>query len=563
MILPHINNIAAICAKHGINTAVISPGSRSAPITLAFNAHPEIDIKVISDERSAAFIALGMAQQQGKPVVLICTSGSAVYNYAPAVAEAFYQEIPLLILSADRPPEWMNQYDGQTIQQNGIFGKHVKHSFQFPVEGAHKDDLWFANRITNEAIISCRSFPKGPVHINIPLREPFYPSAEEKISFDENVRIIDSPSSEPKLSDEAWNDLAGIWASSNKHLVVIGQLEPDLKLQETLQSFAKNHNVVVVNDIIGNQHLIKGSVQHQDAFLQAGHFENLKELRPDLLITIGKSLISKNLKLFLREHPPKNHWHIHQSTQVNDTLQHVTKSINVDPSYFFGELNHLISKPSNSAFNKQWLDKEELAINVSRKFLDTCSFGELKAIDTCLNVLPDQSLLHLANSMTVRYANILGTQKAIEVFANRGTSGIDGSNSTAVGAALAQDKMVTLFTGDMAFFYDRNAFWHNENLSNLRIVVLNNQGGGIFRMINGPRSQADYEKLFHTEQSLNAELTAEEFGFEYLSSDNKTGLDTHLESFFEHAERPKILEVFSDSQQNTEIYEAFKNLFLV
>lgn len=558
MILNHINDIAAVCAGHSIQTAVISPGSRSAPLTLAFNGHPSIDVKVIADERSAAFIALGIAQQQKKPVVLICTSGSAVYNYAPAVAEAYYQEIPLLILSADRPPEWTNQYDGQTIQQSGIFGKHVKASHVFPVEVNHKDTAWHANRLINESIITAESSPKGPVHINIPLREPFYPSADEKISFDLNPRIISATTVEQKLSNTEWEKLSKHWNSTSKRLLVIGQLEPNEDLTEVINEFSKQTNTLVVNDIIGNQHQVDGAIQCQDAFLQPNSLKELIDLSPDLLITVGKSLISKNLKLFLRENPPLVQWHIHPSSQVNDSLQHLTKWIPTQPNHFISELTQRSETSTSTDFNARWVDLSQKAKLKASSFLDNCSFGEFQAVNTCLKVLPNQSQLHLANSMSVRYANLLGLTQDVEVFANRGTSGIDGSNGTAVGSALAQDKIVTLLTGDMAFLYDRNAFWHTYDLSNLRIIVLNNHGGGIFRMINGPQQQSDYEKLFETHQSLTAENTVKDYGFEYKICNDIKGLDEILITFFHKGNTAKVLEIFSDSKRNAQIFNDFK-----
>lgn len=559
MILNHINDIAAVCAGHGIETAIISPGSRSAPLTLAFNQHPSIEVKVIADERSAAFIAIGIAQQQKKPVALICTSGSAVYNYAPAVAEAYYQEIPLLILSADRPPEWTNQYDGQTIQQSGIFGKHVKASYDFPVDANHSDSTWHANRIINESIIKAESLPKGPVHINIPLREPFYPNDQEKISFDEASRIITFPSVEHHLSKNEWDELAKNWNATQKRLLIIGQLEADESLTKVINTFASQTNTLVINDLIGNQHQVVGAIHNQDTFLQPDSIKKLKDLSPDLLITIGKSLISKNLKSFLRNNPSLTHWHVHPSSQVNDSLQHLTKWLPVQPKHFLSELSQRSTNSTSTGFNSMWRDLEMKTKKTTSSYLESCAFGEFQAVNICLKALPNTSQLHLANSMSVRYANLIGLSQDIEVFANRGTSGIDGSNGTAVGAALSQDKTVTLLTGDMAFLYDRNAFWHNYDLSNLRIIILNNHGGGIFRMIKGPQQQPDYEKLFETHQALSAENTVKDYGFAYHSCTALNDLSEILVSFFDESNNAKVLEIFSDSKLNAQIFKEFKH----
>lgn len=555
MIQKHINDIVSVCVGHDIKTAVISPGSRSAPLTIAFNEHPSIDVSVIGDERSAGFIALGIAQQQQKPVVLICTSGSAVLNYAPAIAEAYYQEIPLIVISADRPPEWVNQYDGQTIQQSNILGKHVKASFDFPVDTNHPDAFWHANRITNEALIRATAAPQGPVHINVPLREPFYPAEDEKIEFPE-TRIIKKTKTESILSQAAMAELESEWNSHSNKAIVIGQSDLDKHQLQAIQAFAKRTHTVVINDVIGNHHGIDGAIRYQDAFLQPQ--EQHEDLSLDLLITVGKSLISKNLKTFIRKNAPKAHWHIRDSDRVNDTLQHLTRWITISPISFFSNFD---PPTSDDAFQIEWNNINQKTKQTTSDFLSTCSFGEFKAVSECIKALPKNSQLHLANSMSVRYANLIGLESSIEVFSNRGTSGIDGSNGAAVGATLAQDKMVTLITGDMAFFYDRNAFWHGYDLSNLRIIVLNNHGGGIFRMIKGPQLQPDYEKLFETNQPLTAENTAKDHNFECFPCSNLLELQASLDGFYAPSNQPKLIEVFSESKLNTEIFTAYKEEF--
>lgn len=558
MILQHINELASLCAAHGITQAVISPGSRSAAISLAFENHPEIDVKVVADERSAAFIGMGMAQQLKKPVALICTSGSAVYNYAPAVAEAYYQEIPLLIITADRPPEWVDQYDGQTIQQEGIFGKHIKRSLNLPVDLSHRDAQWHTNRLINEAIIATENFPQGPVHLNVPIREPFYPEANEHFDF-LPVRKIESVTSQPTLSDAQWNDLIKIWVSSSRKLIVLGQLNPNQELSDSLQELQEKTGVTIINEITANQHGLKKVINKQDLLLQAP--DSIEP--PQLLITLGKSLISKNLKIFLRKNPPQTHWHIHRGQKINDALQHLSHAFDLDGEYFVNELANRAPAIVAEEYSKRWQGLEEKTNSKSIEYLKMAPFGELKGAALCLKHIPKNSQLHLANSMSVRYANFIGLQeKSIEIFCNRGTSGIDGSNGTAVGAALSNRKLTTLLTGDMAFLYDRNAFWHEYDLSNLRVIVLNNAGGGIFGMIKGPRSQESFEKLFQTHQALSAKLTAKEFGFEYFKVDYESQLEDELQQFFEPNGVGKILEIFSDARQNEEIFKAYKSYCL-
>jgi 2-succinyl-5-enolpyruvyl-6-hydroxy-3-cyclohexene-1-carboxylate synthase len=555
LILEQINDIASICSGHGVKTAIISPGSRSAPLTLAFSRHPEIDCKVISDERSAAFIALGIAQQQKLPVVLICTSGSAALNYAPAIAEAYYQEIPLIVLTADRPPEWIDQYDGQTINQNGIFGNHVKRSFTFPSQVSNEDVKWHCNRIINESILCTKSIPFGPVHVNIPLREPFYPGKDEKTTFNA-VRIIKKNEFSGSLNAVDLLELNEEWEKFDSKAIVIGQCTSSISLENLLEAFSTTTNTPVIADIISNQHGA-GNIKFQDLFLNPKLERNNQSLTPDLLITFGKSLISKNLKTFIRNNPPKAHWHISPSERLNDSLQNVTRLVKIQPEEF---LKLFKPKPAKKDFYLLWKGQNDKTKALVSEYINKCEFGELKAVAKCLEALPQNSQLHLANSMTVRYANILGVTSAdqIDVFANRGTSGIDGSNSTAVGAALSQNKIVTLITGDMAFFYDRNAFWHNYNLKNLRVIILNNHAGGIFRLIEGPASQPELEPYFETHQGLNAKNTAADFNFDYKFVAHENELYDHLTDFYGASENAKILEIESSSVLNASIFSKLK-----
>jgi 2-succinyl-5-enolpyruvyl-6-hydroxy-3-cyclohexene-1-carboxylate synthase len=566
--LQPIYDIAEICSQHGIAHAVVCPGSRCAPLTISFNRHPSINVRTFSDERSAAFIALGIAKQTHKPVVLICTSGSAAYNFAPAIAEAYYSHVPLIVLSADRPTEWIGQLDGQTIQQKEIYGGHVKRYFELPADYEHSDSVWFIHRIINQAINLSKQEIPGPVHINIPLREPLYPAKNESIDFSKSIQIVSEEKISSSLSLADWEYIQQSWPSTKKVLVVVGQGEPDKKLRQLIESFVVNHKAVVAGDVISNLHDLKQTIRYADSFLAHAGEELKKMLQPDLLITIGQSVISKNLKLFLRKHRPVQHWHIQPAGDVADTFQSLTKVIRCDQTSFFKKLESLeagadFENQKRENYQLLWEAEEHRTIRALNQFFETSALSEFHFMQAVIKTLPHSINLHLANSMTVRYANFIGInsdRNEVTVFSNRGTSGIDGCTSTSIGHSLESNKLNLLITGDLAFFYDRNAFWHNYTLANLRVIVLNNHGGIIFGVIDGPGELPEAEEFFITNQKLSARNLCEEFGIEYTLIDNIKKIKNVLQDFFEPDQRPKLIEIETDKKTSKQVFEQFKQL---
>jgi 2-succinyl-5-enolpyruvyl-6-hydroxy-3-cyclohexene-1-carboxylate synthase len=566
--LQPIYDIAEICSQHGITDAVVCPGSRCAPLTISFSRHPKIKVKTFSDERSAAFIALGLAQQTKKPVVLICTSGSAAYNFSPAVAEAFYNHVPLIILTADRPKEWINQLDGQTIQQREIYGAHVKKYFELPADYDHADSVWFIHRSINEAIHLSKQELQGPVHVNIPLREPLYPAKNEEIQFSKEIRIISDEKIITGIGANDWEFIKQQWLARTKVLIVGGQAESNEPLVKHLNFFTTLHSAVLVGDVISNLHGLNQTIRYADSFLAHGGEEVKQSLQPDILITFGRSVISKNLKLFLRKYKPAQHWHIQSAGEVADTFQSLTRVIRCDETLFFEQLSQL---PTQGDFEKQkrdnyfrlWQVQEHKTERNITEYFSTKHLSEFHLTHEVIRSLPSHSNLHLANSMTVRYANFIGLkpeQGKIKIYSNRGTSGIDGCTSTTIGHSFGGDQLNILITGDLAFFYDRNAFWHNYPLLNLRIVLLNNHGGVIFGMIDGPGELPEAEEFFITRQKLSAKNICQEFGIEYARIDNTKKIKNVLNDFYELDGRPKLIEIETDSNTSKQAFEQFKQL---
>ena len=549
--LQPVFDIAEICSKKGVKKALICPGSRNAPLTLAFARHPSIDCYSVPDERSAAFIGLGMAIKSKLPVVVLCTSGSAAYNFAPAVAEAFFSQIPLIILTADRPQEWIGQLDGQTIYQENIFGKHVKASHTFPSEYGNKDVVWHCHRLINESINLACEFPFGPIHINIPLREPFYPSENEKIQYSSDLKITDVETAENQLEEFDFEI-----TKYQNILIIGGQNQSNSELSNLLSDLSQKFKIPIVADIISNLSSVTGAITVQDIFLRDKN--NFNALRPDLIISFGKSVISKNLKLFLRQVKPIQHWHIQQAGEVADTFQSLTKVIRCTPLVYFKQILQKENIKLQNAFYNNW---QEINTKTKLRLEDQLGasnvFSEFKAFKNVIDQLPNNIDLHLANSMAVRYANFIGLdeKRDVEVFANRGTSGIDGSVSTAMGAALCSEREVYLMIGDMAFFYDRNAFWHNTLPSNLKIVLFNNHGGGIFRMIDGPSKQQELKEFFETNQKLNAGHLSKEFDLDYTLCSNTAELTNGISQMVKPSTKPFILEIETNTEVNKKVYK--------
>ncbi|HLK98748.1 MAG TPA: 2-succinyl-5-enolpyruvyl-6-hydroxy-3-cyclohexene-1-carboxylic-acid synthase [Hymenobacter sp.] len=574
-VLQPIVSLAELLHQKGITDVVVSPGSRSASLTLAVARHPHLRVRVMADERSAGFVARGIAQQSKRLVAIICTSGSAVYNLAPAVAEAFFQQVPLLLLTADRPHEWLHQQDGQTMDQVGVFGSQVKRSYDLPADYLHPDARWFIERTVNEAINLSRLSPPGPVHINVPLREPFYPAADEPFHY-EPVRVIDVLAAQPTLAPNTWHALLTAWDRSEKTLIAVGQMPRDPAMLAILKKFSEELGVPVVGEITGNIPANDLFITRTDTLLSGLTEQMGYKLRPDLLITLGNSFLTRNLKTFFRQYPAPQHWHVQPTVdRINDSFQSLTTLIPAEPLAFleklfadldYGRFLQGDDEDEEGGFLAYWqradrqaakLVEQTLAVSATTQAQPLTDWSTVRLV---LEQIPPGSVLQLANSMPVRYANLctVHDRQQISVWGNRGVSGIDGCLSTAVGAALMTDQLVTLLIGDVAFFYDRNALWSATIPPNLRIVLLNNDSGHIFRMIDGPSRQPELETYFETPHGYTAKRTADDAGIAYYVSDSIELLRSLLPEFMKPGHQAKLLEVTTDKFANQQQFTRYK-----
>ncbi len=551
-----IIDLVQIAYKKGIRKVVFSSGSRNAPLIIAFNEFGKFDTYSIHDERSAAFFALGMAQQTGETVAIACTSGSAVLNYAPAIAEAYYQRIPLLVITADRPLEWIDQGEGQTMRQAHIYNNFIKDSFEIFQESNHTDEIWYNARMFNEAINLTQIAPPGPVHINIPLREPLY---NTNFDFDnDNAKIIDQIAPLPALSVSIMDNLADIWNRSKKKLILTGILPKTKGLKEVLKLLSDDPSVIVITETTSNIY-DDSFINNIDRFIMSINEDKSEEFKPDLLLTLGSNIVSKKIKTLLRKWNPEEHWDIDESDKVIDTYKSLTKHIKSELHTFLKELN---KRKNNvpSTFKNLYLQQENEVKIKHQNFIQNAPWSDLKAYSVVIEHLPKNINLQMANSTSVRYAQLMQSQSDIVYNSNRGVAGIDGCTSTAVGASLVNNKTTVLVTGDVAFLYDSNALWNKYLQENLKIILFNNEGGNIFRFIPGPSETNQLEEFFEANHSIKAKNIAKAFDINYFSANNQEQLIEQLPLFYkkQNNNRPSLIEIFTPREKNMEI---LKNYF--
>lgn len=546
----NIQLVAETLIHTGISRVVLSPGSRNGGLMMQFANDERFNCYSVVDERSAGFVALGMAQSLGEPVVVCCTSGSAVVNYYPAITEAFYQNTPLIVLTADRPANYVDLFDGQTIRQEMLFEKHSYANVQLVEE--EDDKAMLDNFLKIKDCIKSAWHQQGPVHINMPFSEPLYEWTEEKlISFDQ-INL-----GEPSYPTVDWDQLEKEIAGVSKVMVLVGSQKKDAFLQAQMQRLAEYENVIILTETTSNLHLDKGIAQI-DAVLRNIDEVNYDEFAPDLLITLGQNVISKKIKKFLRDHQPKAHWHVDLFWHP-DTYFALTHKIHLEPAVFVQELCERMPSVA-SKYRSLWLLTNKMNLAYQQNFMESAPWSDLFVFKSCVANYPKNTNIHYSNSAVIRYSQLFSHDESNAVYCNRGTSGIDGSTSTAVGFAMESKSPTILVTGDISFFYDSNGLWNNNIPVSFRIILVNNGGGNIFKIIPGPSQTNALEQFFETKHHLTAEHLATMFGFEYKKVANKFDLKNFWPSFYAASDQPKILEIDTKSARNAEVLKEFMTM---
>ena len=577
-IIPVAQTLILSCLKFDFFDVVISPGSRNVPLAIGFASNKKFKCYSIVDERSAAFFALGLSQKSKKPTILICTSGSALLNYYPAVAEAYYSEIPLIILSADRPEYKINIGDGQTINQSNVFEKNILYSNSLKQDCSHATEEIIKSNLqkivndkadyskieklqksiqkNNEEIIEIAfnlSINKmQPVHLNVPMEEPLY---EFNDSPSISVKVKKKP--EKKLS---LTDLDNFYKAINKAskiMILIGVSDGNILSKKSIQKINSCSSIIVMKEhtsnvfnesFISNIDRLIGPIE-----LQSNSDSLFDELSPEIVISLGGMIVSKKIKSFLRNYKPRKHFHIGNNIS-KDSFYSGVEHINTTANKFFENID--LNK-SDSKYFEKWNQLDCSKLDLHNRYMKVINFSDLKVFEILTNWIPKKYNIQVANSTPIRYFQLFDLKNKNMMFANRGTSGIDGSTSTAIGSSVQNDSPVLLVTGDLSFFYDVNALWNNHIPKNFRIIIINNSGGGIFKILPGFKENNLFSEFIETQHNLSARLIAKMFNFNYTRVSTKFGLNLYLRTFFKNSKKPKILEIKTSSIKSTKILKDY------
>ncbi|GAA4114816.1 2-succinyl-5-enolpyruvyl-6-hydroxy-3-cyclohexene- 1-carboxylic-acid synthase [Aquimarina addita] len=557
--IPLSQTLVALCEAKGIHHIVISPGSRNAPLTIGFSEHPDMQCYSIVDERCAAFFALGIAQQLHQPVAIVCTSGSALLNYYPAISEAFYSDIPIVVLSADRPIERIDIGDGQTIRQKNVFENHILYSAnlysemvpQSTIEDDKVRQKQHESQKHNEREINLALNTaieqKGPVHINVPFYEPLYDKVEVPTVVPKNIPV---EYIEHRISDKLYDSMIAEWNQATRKIILIGVNFPETIDQKWVDELALDPSVLVLTETTSNIHH-STHINCIDQLISPLSDTAFDKLQPDILLTLGGMVVSKRIKSFLRKYRPVTHWHIDEK-KAYDTYFCLTEHIKMKPNSFFSEFLPN-TKKINTNYKTNWIEVRDQRRVMHTQYVETIGFTDLKAFEIIFGLIPDHQSIQLSNSSTVRYAQLFSLNATFRVFCNRGTSGIDGSTSTAIGAAVASGLPTTLITGDLSFFYDSNGLWNDHIPSNFKIIVINNRGGGIFRILPGKEESEKFSTYFETKHALTAIQLCEMYGIKYTAAENEEQVKMAITALYSDSNSPQLVEIFTPRKDNDSV----------
>ena len=549
-----IQQIVLTLAALGLKHVVIAPGSRNGPLTISFNQHPGFQCTSIRDERSAGFFALGKAIELKEPIAILCSSGSASLNFAPAIVEAYHLRVPLIVITADRPAEWIGQMDGQTINQTNLYANYIRKSYTLNGDATEANDLWYNANCLNEGFAIATKLDPGPVHFNVPMKEPLF-ITEDVQPF--TPTLISYPTSDFKTEIKNIKEYQTSFTNAKKVMVLVGQHDRNEELNQLVTKLAEKGNTIVLTESTSNLHSPE-IISTIDRIIMPLKAEEIPDFMPDLLITFGGAIVSKKIKELLRKNKPAAHWNIHPNDSLVNTYQALTKALPLEPIPFLTQFFTDLPPVKEAGYKEKWLKRSLVNQQKHDTFFKDIEYSDLSVFKEIYENIPGDLSVHFSNSSPIRYSQLFDNSGIKNIHCNRGTSGIDGCTSTAMGAASTHpEQQYLLITGDVAFFYDNNAFWNDRIPTNLKIILINNGGGGIFRIIKGPRHTEELEEFFETKHSTSAKKMVEFYEWNYLSANDEVSLLSGLDSFFKTTEGRTVFEIFTPNEVNSHILSRY------
>ncbi|WP_068986883.1 2-succinyl-5-enolpyruvyl-6-hydroxy-3-cyclohexene-1-carboxylic-acid synthase [Lysinibacillus xylanilyticus] len=554
----YVYKMVASLVQAGVENVVVSPGSRSTPLAYAFASTKQLQLYRQVDERSAAFFALGIAKATAKPVVLLCTSGTAAANYFPAIVEAYYARVPLIVITADRPHELRQVGAPQAIDQPNLYGKHVKWSVDFPLADDAAPTLPFIERHIARAVAIAMSAPFGPVHINVPFREPLLIDFREELpeaTFKHNriAQLMPSTATQQELSE--------ILSATKRGFVIIGELALGTDLT-IMWEFVRQLKWPVIVESLSNmrasvpEDCLPYIITTYDAIMKSEDFKALVE--PDTVLRLGAQPVSKFIMQFITKSQPDAYIIVDEDPMFRDSTSVSTHFIHASIGEWLTQLE--ISKSALEAeYLAEWQDANDIALEYIEHYSDA-AIDEGAMVSRLLNMIPNGSDIFVSSSMPVRDIDtfLMATSKDIRIVANRGTNGIDGVVSTAMGFSQGNNRETYLLIGDLAFLHDVNGLIASRYQEcNLTIIVMNNDGGGIFSYLPQSTVEAHYEDLFGTPTALEFRDIANMYAMDYIRVDDISELS---EKFTTIKKRPlRLFEIFTDREENVYAHRALWN----
>ncbi len=523
----NVNILTALLVKHGVRHAVVCPGSRNAPITHNLHECGAIKCHPVVDERSAAFFALGIIQATGEPVAVCVTSGSALLNTASAVSEAYYQHLPLIVISADRPAAWLDQMDGQTLRQQGCIDNFTKKSVSLPEP--HDDETrWYCNRLTNDALLATNHHGRGPVHINVHISEPLYSFNTAELPDERVIRRLPAAS----CTAESIKSFLAEYRDAERPMIIVGQ--SNIRIPRELAQ-----NAVVITEALSAADV----PCRIDEMLAAGEIGS--DMTPDFIVYLGGMIVSKRLKKFLRKCSDIPQWRVDPSGDVADTFCHLTGIIEAEPQEVVNIMaEHTHESTRHRPFVSSWrsaLTETDVLLAAQRP--EYAAAAVVKHLEEKAAAMEGAFCFHYANSTPIRLANTFARHR---VLCNRGVNGIDGSLSTAAGYSAVADETVICVIGDLSFFYDANALWNNCLRGNLRILLINNGTGAIFHKLPGFNANEPSARLIAGSNQATAKGICMSYGVDYIEAHNTEEMTAGIDRLLgEKSDRPILLEILT------------------